>query len=98
MVDRRADSTGPSAGLTAVYKGTRNNERIGGEFTSSWPGHWNNKTGNWYATIRGDAQSPPPLMRVCDPNYSCGTWTWNNGKRQSKSIYELTIADAEVEG
>ena len=37
---RRADSTGPSAGLTAVYKGTRNGDRIDGEYTSSWPGHW----------------------------------------------------------
>lgn len=79
VVIRRADSTGPSAGLTAIYSGTRHGERIGGEFTSSWPGHWNRMTGNWYATIGKAAQSPPSLMRVCDPNYSCGTWTWNNG-------------------
>lgn len=79
VVIRRADSTGSSAGLTAVYKGTRHGDRVGGEFTSSWPGHWNNMTGDWYATIGKSAQSLPHLMRVCDPNYSCGTWTWNDG-------------------
>jgi len=81
VVIRRADSTGPSAGLTAVYRGTRNGNRVGGEFTSSWPGHWNNMTGNWYATIGKSAQSPPILMRVCDPypNSTCATLTWNNG-------------------
>jgi hypothetical protein len=79
VVIRRADSTGPSAGLTAVYRGTRNGNRVGGEFTSSWPGHWNNMTGNWYATIGRAAQSIPTLMRVCDPAHSCGTLTWNNG-------------------
>jgi len=79
VVIRRADSTGPSAGLTAVYRGTRNGNRVGGEFTSSWPGHWNNMSGNWYATIGKSSQSPPSLMRVCDPDYSCMTLTWNNG-------------------
>jgi hypothetical protein len=79
VVIRRGDSTGTSAGLTAVYTGTRHGDRLGGEFTSSWPGHWEHRTSNWYATIGGVAQRPPSLMRVCDPNYSCGTWTWNNG-------------------
>ena len=40
VVIRRADSTGSAAGLTAVYTGTRHGVRVGGEFTSSWPGHW----------------------------------------------------------
>jgi TIR domain len=25
------------------------------------------------------SQSPPAVMRVCDPVGTCGTWTWNNG-------------------
>jgi hypothetical protein len=79
VVIRRADSTGPSAGLTAVYKGTRHGDRVGGEFTSSWPGRWENKTSNWYATIGHADQSPPPVMRVCDPAGACSNWTWNNG-------------------
>jgi len=79
VVIRRADSTGPSAGLTAVYNGARHGDRIGGEFTSSWPGHWNSTSGNWYATIGKAAQSPPPVMRVCDPAGACSIWTWNNG-------------------
>ncbi len=79
VVIRRADSTGAAAGLTAVYKGTRHDDRVGGEFTSSWPGHWENKSGNWYATIEKAAVAPPPVMKVCDPAGSCGTWTWNNG-------------------
>jgi hypothetical protein len=78
VVIRRADSTGSSAGLTAIYTGTRHGDRVAGEFTSSWPGHWNNKSGNWYATVQ-KPQSPPPVMRVCDPPSFCGIWTWNNG-------------------
>jgi hypothetical protein len=79
VVIRRADSTGSSAGLTAVYKGTRHDDRVGGEFTSSWPGHWENKAGNWYATIGKVPQNLPPVMRVCDPAGACSNWTWNNG-------------------
>jgi hypothetical protein len=75
---RRADSTGSSAGLTVVYTGTRHGDRVGGDFTSSWPGHWDTKSGNWYATVQ-KPQAPPPVMRVCDPNGTCGTWTWNSG-------------------
>src|SRR5580698_6121777 len=56
VVIRRADSTGSSAGLTAVYTGTRHGDRVGGEFTSSWPGHWDNKAGNWYATVERSPQ------------------------------------------
>jgi hypothetical protein len=78
VVIRRADSTGSSAGLTTVYTGTRNADRVGGDFTSSWPGHWDNKTGNSYAIVQ-KPQTPPPVMRVCDPNGACSTWTWNNG-------------------
>jgi hypothetical protein len=78
VVIRRADSTGASAGLSAVYTGTRHGDRVGGEYTSSWPGHWDNQSGNWYATVQ-KPQAPPPVMRVCDPNGACSTWTWNNG-------------------
>jgi hypothetical protein len=79
VVIRRADSTGPSAGLTAVYKGTRHEDRVGGEFTSSWPGHWDNKSGNWYATIGAGPQAPPPVIRFCTPSNGCDTFTWNDG-------------------
>jgi len=75
---RRADSTGLSAGLTAVYKGTRHGDRIGGEFTSSWPGHWNSMSGNWYATIGKAAQSLPSVMHFCAQH--CLTFTWENGQ------------------
>jgi len=80
VVIRRADSTGSAAGLTAVYNGTRHGDRIGGEFTSSWPGHWNSMSGNWYATIGKTPQSLPGMMRTCStPGATCWTWTWNNG-------------------
>jgi hypothetical protein len=82
VVIRRADSTGSSAGLTAIYKGTRHGDRVGGEFTSSWPGHWVNKAGNWYATIGKAPQSPPSVMRVCanPANWNnCSIWTWTEG-------------------
>jgi hypothetical protein len=81
VVIRRADSTGPSAGLTALYTGTRHGDRIGGEFTSSWQGHGDDKTGYWYATISRNQQDLPPAMRMClAPNYNvCWDWTWNSG-------------------
>jgi hypothetical protein len=75
---RRADSTGASAGLTATYTGTRQGDRVGGEFVSSWPGHWENKAGNWYATVGKNPLNPPSVMRVCD-TVRCGTWTWKDG-------------------
>ena len=78
VVIRRADSTGSSAGLTAVYTGTRHDDRVGGEFTSSWPGHWDNKSGNWYATVEKDSQSLPTAMHLCQQH--CFTFTLENGR------------------
>jgi len=78
VVIRRADSTGASAGLTAIYTGTRHGNRLRGEYKSNWPGHWANQEGNWYATIESTPQNPPPVIRVCDP-IRCGTLTWDNG-------------------
>jgi hypothetical protein len=77
VVIRRADSTGPSAGLTAVYTGTRRGDRVGGEFTSSWPGHLDNKSGNWYATVEAPI-SPPSVMHFCAAN--CFTVRWDRGR------------------
>jgi hypothetical protein len=68
IVIHRTDSSGPSAGLTATYRGTRHGDRIGGEFTSSWPDHWVNKSGNWYGTLEKSAQAPPPVMHTCNVN------------------------------
>jgi len=82
VVIRRADSTGSSAGLTAVYTGTRHGDRVGGEFTSSWPEHWDNKSGNWYATVEGTV-SRPSVMHFCDVN--CTTLQWENGRYVSKT-------------
>lgn len=78
VVIRRADSTGSSAGLTAVYNGTRKGTRVGGEFTSSWPGHWDSKSGNWYAMVEKEPQSPPTVMHFCDVN--CTTLQWDKGR------------------
>jgi len=83
-VIRRADSTGSSAGLTAVYTGTRHGDRVGGEFTSSWPGHWENKSGNWYATVESPI-SPPEVMHFCAKN--CFTLQWQNGRYVSVTRY-----------
>lgn len=63
VVIRRADSSGSSAGLTAVYTGTRHGDRVGGEFTSPWPGHWESKGGNWYATLE---KAPRALPVSCE--------------------------------
>jgi hypothetical protein len=79
VVIRRADSTGASAGLTAVYTGTRHGTRVGGEFTSSWPGHWDNKSGNWYAIIGKAVDSPPSVMHFCAQH--CFTLRMSNDGR-----------------
>ena len=75
----RADSTGPSAGLTAEYRGTRKGNRIAGEFTVTRPGEANSVTGNWYATIGQAAQSPPTVMHMCVRCDAAmgGTATWD---------------------
>jgi hypothetical protein len=97
VVIRRADSTGASAGLTAIYTGTRHGDRVGGEYTSSWPGHWDKKSGNWYATVQSP-EAPPPVMRVCanPSNWNqCSTWTWVNGHydgwREWGAIATMTV-------
>lgn len=91
LVVHRADSTGSSAGLTAVYKGTRHGDRIDGEYTSSWPGHWETKSGNWYATMGKASQSLPSVMRNCpSPITVCSTWTWNNGHYDFRSDNGVT--------
>jgi hypothetical protein len=90
VVIRRADSTGSAAGLTAVYTGTRHGDRVGGEFTSSWPGHWNSKSGNWYATVAAPI-SPPPLMHFCDVN--CITLQWDNAHYVVTTRYSWESAD-----
>ena len=79
VVIRRADSTGPSAGLTAVYTGTRHGDRVGGEFASSWPGHWDNKSGNWYATVERNPLSSPSVMHFCGDTH-CFTLELDNGR------------------
>ena len=64
-------------GLTSTYTGTRHGDQVGGEYTSSWPGHWDQKSGNWYATVEQPV-SPPPVMHACGAN--CFTLTFANGK------------------
>jgi hypothetical protein len=77
VVIRRADSTGSAAGLTAVYTGTWRDGRVGGEFTSSWPGHWKNRSGNWYALTEATL-SLPTVMHLCAHDH-CLTYTWEDG-------------------
>jgi hypothetical protein len=74
---RRADSTGSTVGLTAIYKGTWRDNRVGGEFTSSWPGHWKDKSGNWYAMMEAPL-SLPSVMHLCAHDH-CLTYTWEDG-------------------
>lgn len=94
VVIRRADSTGPSAGLTATYTGTRNGDRIGGEFLSSWPGHWKSKPGNWYATIGKAPNSPPLVMHFC-AQY-CKTLVWENGRyvHGSNGVFDIWTVES----
>jgi hypothetical protein len=77
VVIKRADSTGAKAGLTAVYTGTRHGDRVGGDYTSSWPGHWENQSGNWYAQVDRDPL-PPQVMHFCAVN--CFTLKLEQGR------------------
>lgn len=78
IVITRGDSTGSSAGLHATYTGTRHGDRVGGDFTSSWPGHWENKSGNWYATV-GSQVTLPAAFHECSMDH-CLTYTLENGQ------------------
>lgn len=80
VVIHRADATGPSAGLTAEYRGTRKGERIAGEFTVTRSGDTNPVTANWYATIGQSQKALPRLLHACvrcSPGYGA-TWVWEN--------------------
>jgi hypothetical protein len=82
IVIRRADSTGSKAGLTAVYTGTLHGDHVSGEFTSSWPGHWQSKSGGWYATLGMNSHEPPTVMHLClqQSHGDCVTFRWENGQ------------------
>jgi hypothetical protein len=63
---RRTDTAGPTPGLTALYEGMMRGDRIEGDVTWSWPGHWDKPvTGRWSATIdtkpaqTGETGHPP---------------------------------------
>ncbi len=62
---RRADSAGPSAGLTAEYRGTRRGDRIAGKLTADLPGQRHAVTGDWHATIENTPVDLPMLIHIC---------------------------------
>jgi hypothetical protein len=53
IVIHRTDTSGPTAGLTATYKGSRVYHIFSGDYVTSWPGHDNakdvKKQGDWEA-------------------------------------------------
>ena len=61
VIIRRTDSSGISAGLTAVYLGKIVGNRVEGTVTWTWPGHWGNQPakGTWYATFDDPTSSNP---------------------------------------
>lgn len=65
VVIYRADWKGPSAGLTAVYRGTRHGDRLVGKFTATLPGQKDSATGNWHAAIGITPVNLPMLMHMC---------------------------------
>ena len=77
VVFTRTDSTGITAGLTASYTGTVDEDGLSGKFTSSWPGHWEHKSGHWYAAT-SKAYGIPDVMHFCAVN--CFTLHLENGR------------------
>jgi enterochelin esterase family protein len=65
IVIRRTEmANSVSLGLTALYTGTLQGDRVTGIGTWSWPGHWNNRNpaGRWFATVQhGDGEALPPV-------------------------------------
>jgi hypothetical protein len=95
VVIRRADSTGASAGLTATYTGTRNGDQVGGQYTSSWPGHWDNKSGQWYATVEKNPVGPPSVIHFCAVN--CFTLNLEQGHFVAKTDSGVIFSTWTVE-
>jgi hypothetical protein len=91
---QRADSTGSAAGLTAVYTGTWRDGRVGGEFTSTWPGHWNNKTGNWYAMTEAPL-SLPPVIHLCTHDH-CFTYSLEDGRYTNYTSLPYQVNEKRV--
>jgi enterochelin esterase-like enzyme len=58
-----------SYGLTAVYKGTVQGDRIEGTVVWSWNGHWNDQhpEGRWSAEIRTSIPAPAPAAAIKIP-------------------------------
>jgi hypothetical protein len=88
IVIYRADPTGPSAGLRAVYTGSGDGDGISGKFESSWPGHWEKKSGHWYA-ISAASVSLPPVMHFCALN--CMTLTLDRGRYVASPRYSIRL-------
>jgi hypothetical protein len=85
IIIRRADLEGPHAGLTSVYKGTRDDDGISGKFISSWPGHWDRKSGNWYAMSGATSPQPPTIIHFCAQH--CGSLILDSGPPFDKPHY-----------
>jgi enterochelin esterase-like enzyme len=67
---RRIDLPNSSSyGLTAVYTGTLQGNRIEGSVIWSWNGHWNDlhPSGKWSATVQDVTQAPPPAPAIQIP-------------------------------
>ena len=64
---RRVDIAGRTPGITAVYTGKVEGNRIEGHVTWSWPGHWNRSpTSTWYAIVQ-----QPANYAFLDPDVPC---------------------------
>jgi enterochelin esterase-like enzyme len=88
-----------SYGLTAVYKGTRDGDRVEGTVVWSWNGHWNDEhpEGRWSAEIRNSLPAPSPARAIsvpssileceadqCAPGRTGGCrWTFNGKEGES---------------
>lgn len=64
IIIRRSDTSGTSPGLTAIYVGKLNGDRIEGKVTWTWLGHWDQQVeGTWFATLEqpeSSATGPAP--------------------------------------
>lgn len=72
IVIKRTDVMGRTPGITAIYTGKLRGNRIDGDVTWSWPGHWNKSpVGKWYAIIE-DAGDHSVRQSGSSPNTTFG--------------------------
>jgi hypothetical protein len=87
VVLHRVDTVGRTPGITAVYTGKIEGNRIEGNVTWSWPGHWSTSpSSTWYATVLA-----PANYAFLDPNVACAPSLYQGSGLEATARAEQSI-------